>query len=272
MNVTATHSLIYATGPRELRKLGRYAALSLLAHGAAAALVVFFSGLEFETTPPPPQTIIPIQIARFGPKRPPGALERIATAPQPSDKAAIPAPPDKARTDIKATAPEKDDRVALDNADNKPKAEKTPPAAAAMDLKAAKSLFDTGVKELKEKAEREGRSMMAYGDPDGFLDGDSDVNSPGSRYMKDVGELISRLFNPPSFISPVELLRLETLARITINADGKVTSMDLRKPSGNGHFDSACLNAIKQASPLPPPDKALVKYLAQGVTVSCTKR
>ncbi|MFW6350097.1 MAG: cell envelope integrity protein TolA, partial [Thiohalospira sp.] len=70
-----------------------------------------------------------------------------------------------------------------------------------------------------------------------------------NRYIARIEAKVTRSWRPPEGAG-----RLAAVARVRVNREGRVLSVEVMESSGNPSFDSSLERAVLRASPLPVPD------------------
>jgi len=129
------------------------------------------------------------------------------------------------------------------------------------------SLLGSALDEIRKDARAE---VSKEGSPDGVRDGD--VTDPslaikGNLYVRQVATLIRRNWKIPSLIPPSDLGSLKAELFFRITPAGEIYDLRIVTSSGNTHFDSSVLEAVKLTAAIPlPEDKKLKKYvLTEGL-------
>jgi len=84
----------------------------------------------------------------------------------------------------------------------------------------------------------------------GYGGGETNVNGKMADYYSRIWARIKVLWSLPAGILPQE--NLEAIIHVQIQRDGTAAQIDFEKRSGNAHFDSSVLRAVKKALPFPP--------------------
>lgn len=128
-----------------------------------------------------------------------------------------------------------------------------------------KSLFDAFA-----KGGRQGKAQELEGQLDGDPAGDS-AKQEGERYFGLLNSVVRREYNVSDLIDEAERRRLKAEVALRIGLGGELLEVELTKPSGNLHFDSAVMGAVKKAAPFSPPPEHLRDSLKKaGVAISFT--
>lgn len=117
------------------------------------------------------------------------------------------------------------------------------------------------------------RAMLQNADPDttGDLSGDrnSDANETqqGDPYATEIYNAIRKNWNVPTGLSLGDALNLEAQITVRISEDGTLLEPRLKKSSGSGLYDDACLQAVQTTHRVPPPPPAKRAYWRRGLTL-----
>jgi len=239
----------------EKRALTRFTAASVVLHAAVVAAVVVI-GSALDLAPKIDFESVEARLVRFGEKpRDKRLLPRVVKeTPAPAVKGPANTLNDKEKTKQEKKEPEKKEE---------------PKKATDLD-----SLLGSALDDIKKDARAE---ASKEGSPDGVKGGD--VTDPalamkGDLYIRQVAGLIRRNWKIPSLIAPDELGGLKADLFFRITPAGEIYDLRIVTPSGNGHFDSLVLEAVKLTTAIPlPDDRKLRKYvLTEGLQWQFTSR
>lgn len=232
---------------RKPTPLGKYLWGSLAGHGLLVTVLLVANWLRAQPTIDLNQKPIVATLVRQGKPRDQKLLPRIEEPPPPPPPevkpADVPAPPE-------APQPEKV-AVPIPVKDVKPPpvpahAQKGQADAAKSKLFGAFSKFSKSTKAAEE----------LEGEEDGDPNGDA-AKAEGERYWGIISSQVRRYYDVSQTIPDEERIRLKANVGLRIGRRGEVISAKLAKASGNALFDDAVLNAVKKASPFPPPPEPL---------------
>ncbi len=129
------------------------------------------------------------------------------------------------------------------------------------------SLLGSALDEIRKDARAE---VSKEGSPDGVPGGE--VTDPalaikGNIYIRQVSALIQRKWRIPSLIAADEIGTLTAEIFFRITPAGEIYDLRIVTSSGNRHFDTSVLEAVKLTATIPlPNDKKLRKYvLTEGL-------
>lgn len=231
---------------------------SLVGHALLVALALLWAwvglGPRVKLDPEP----IKATLVRQGKARDKNLLPR-KEEPVPPPKAveAPPQPtPEPSPTPPAPSAP----AVAIPNAAPKP-----PPAAQKGDRSGEdrrKKLFGAFDKAAKPSSSDEEPEGAEDGDPNG-----DSATAEGERYFALLKSQIERNYNVANVIPESERIQLKARVLVKVSRAGDVVDVRLTKPSGNGVFDAAVVNAVRRAAPFSPPPDHLRSQLRDGVAL-----
>ncbi len=241
----------------EQRNLKRFTIASVALHIAAVASIVI-AGSMLDLAPKIEFEAVEARLVRFGEKpRDKKLLPRIVkeqTAPAPVKG------PANTLTEKEKEKP-KQEKKDLQKKEPEKRTEE-PKKPASLD-----SLLGSALDDIKKDARAE---VSKEGSPDGVPGGD--VTDPalamkGNLYIRQVSALIRRNWRIPSLITPEELPTLKAELFFRITPEGEIYDLRIVTPSGNRHFDTSVLEAVKLTTTIPlPDDKKLKKYvLTEGL-------
>lgn len=219
---------------------GLAAALSLLAHAAFFAFLVFISRPAPLTIPPPMS--LPVRVVS------PGALARLASPP-----AAAPAAEASRRRVIEKVqevppAPSKE-ALALPDRRSRPAPTPVPRAAAPSSRPAATGGASAGGAAVDLPSA--GLGLGGNGAPGLTNFGASvsgfDADFPFAYYAEQIQALIGA-----NWLKPDVPPGTACVVTFRIQRSGQVTDIRVETPSGLGHYDRAATRSIYSANPLPP--------------------
>jgi TonB family protein len=88
----------------------------------------------------------------------------------------------------------------------------------------------------------------------------------GDQYIAQIKGLLLQNYNLPAGLTPDQIGSPPEI-EFRFTADGKITSVNLTKPSGNSFVDDACVNAARLTGRVPPPPP----NIPHGMRIQCTK-
>jgi TonB family protein len=83
-------------------------------------------------------------------------------------------------------------------------------------------------------------------------------------YFASLRMAVKQRYVVPSVIQVHECAKLEATVGVRMDASGEVQDVDIMKRSGNELFDAAVVQAVKAASPLPPPPPNMRELVTKG--------
>ncbi|HVP68960.1 MAG TPA: energy transducer TonB [Anaeromyxobacteraceae bacterium] len=107
-----------------------------------------------------------------------------------------------------------------------------------------------------------------WGDPTGSPEGTATDASEGDRYLALVSEALQANYRLPATISDQERMSLRATVVLTIEPDGRVSSLRFERRSGNDAFDQALERAVHQTRMPPPPPELQQRYRTVGLGVN----
>jgi len=137
-----------------------------------------------------------------------------------------------------------------------PKVEKkqTDPKSQANSEQARRDRMAKALEKVKASADD-----AKYGDPRGLKGAalDNAIAVLGSAYAAQLRDVFRDNWNVPSVIPEAELKQLSCKILLKIDRSGKIVQQKLESGSGNQHFDSSALKAVKTTVQVPLPDDVL---------------
>jgi colicin import membrane protein/protein TonB len=206
------------------------------------------------------QKPIVAKLVRLGEKRPEQWLPR-RDVPPPE---AAPAAPDAVPVPAPAPAPAPKS-VALPSPTVAPRPSPPRPASATTGGKGTDALSRAMDKVRKDDklASRE-----RWGDPSGVPQGDATDATEGDRYLGLVTQALQSSYRLPATLTEQERLHLHAIVVITIEPDGRVSSVRFEQRSGNSSFDQALERAVRESRLPPPPPELRQRYRTIGLGVN----
>lgn len=107
-----------------------------------------------------------------------------------------------------------------------------------------------------------------WGDPSGVAGGDATGGTEGDRYLGLVTDALQANYRLPATISDQERMHLRATVVLTIEPDGRVSSVRFERRSGNAAFDAALERAVRDARLPPPPAELRQRYRTTGLGVN----
>ncbi len=104
------------------------------------------------------------------------------------------------------------------------------------------------------------------GQADGVLGGEvteKEAEILTDRYISRIAMAFEEHFQVPAIIPPAELENLKVQIYFQINGEGRIIRHELRKTSGNVHFDEAALAAALRTRNVPKPDELILQRLVR---------
>ncbi len=238
----------------EQRNLKRFTVASIVLHVVVVVAIVF-GGSLLDLSPKIEFEAVEARLVRFGEKpRDKRLLPRII-------KEQVPAPAVKGPANTLTEKEKGKEKTTLEKKEPEKKQE-DPKKATDLD-----SLLGSALDDIKKDARAE---VSKEGAPDGIPGGevtDPTLAIKGNLYIRQVSVLIRRNWRIPSLIAAEELAALKAEIFFRITPEGEIYDLRIVTPSGNRHFDSSVLEAIKLTATIPlPDDKKLKKYvLTEGL-------
>ncbi len=209
----------------------------------ALVVLMFLSGRscqDAEQTAEPQNIIQAKLVVRKGPKKPPGLLPRLESAP-----AAKPAPAvslGKAKEENKELDLESKKKLELEKKrkleEEKRRKEEETRQNMLQALDSIQPSTGTGQRQVKPSP--------LYGDPDGSPFGNADEARAGSIYAAQVERILREVWSVPTYIPNEALGKLNAWLLVEIAADGRVNNYKVLTPSGNSEFDGSLVTAIQR--------------------------
>ena len=220
---------------------------SLAAHGAVLSWgILRRPGPDIDLEQKP----IVAKLVRLGEKRPEHWLPRHdAPPPEPAPAAPVPAPGSP------APAP-----VVVPSASPHP----PPRPASASSGRGSDALSRALNKMRREQALVE----ETWGDPSGYAEGTATDASEGDRYLALVTQALQSNYRLPATISEEERMHLRATVILTVEADGRISSIRFEHRSGNSAFDGALEMAVRETRLPPPPPELRRLYQTIGLGVN----
>ncbi len=233
-------------GVRQRRNIVAATIISLFLH-------VFFFGIAWAVRNDDPivnpvrKKVTRVKLVKFGdPERPKHYMPRLEAPP----------PPVENTTKIKSPLAEKKDEKA------KPKTKPKKQARLDEDL-----LTDDQRRALMMQALAKVRTQSKNrGSEDGVLGGEvteKEAEILTDRYIGRIAMAFEEHFQVPAIIPPAELENLKVQIYFQINGEGRIIRHELRKSSGNVHFDEAALAAALRTRNVPKPDELILQRLVR---------
>lgn len=227
---------------------------------ASLALHAVVVGWAVVRKPAPPLDLekkaIVAKLVRLGEKRPEQYLPRREAEPPPAPPAAAaPVPVPAAAAPVpRPAAPS-------------PQAKAPPPPPPGGAPSAAGRPGGTSLASILSRVERE-TARERWGDPDGDPGGEAESGSEGDRYLGLVVQQLKRNYDLPKTIAPQDLANLRATVVLRIDANGRITSHDFERRSGNPSYDDALVRAIARTQLPPPPPELRAHYARVGLGVN----
>jgi colicin import membrane protein/protein TonB len=229
--------------------------------GVSAAVHVALIAWAILRPAPPPidleQKAIVAKLVRLGPKKPEQYLPTKESPPAPPPPAAAPVP-----VPVAPVAPPRAEPSPSARAKPAPAQVARPAPGAAGGRPGGSSLAS-----ILQRVERE-TARERWGDPDGDPGGDAESGSEGDRYLGLVVQELKRNYEVPKTIPPQDLAALKATVILRIDTNGRISSHDFERRSGNASYDAALSRAISRTQLPPPPPELRAHYARVGLGVN----
>jgi hypothetical protein len=220
---------------------------TLLLHAGSVGGIIWYrrAAAAAEQAPPPPSYVV-ARLIRKGVRKDPKKLPDKIVPQQSTQKAT--------GVDLSADA---------NDAANKPKKKTDAPISDKQ--KNALDKID-----MLAQAQRE---IEGEGDPNGTPGGTASAGE-GDAYMTRIADIWNRTWSLPAVIPQDEARRLFVNVVVRIDKDGNIQyPIEIKRASGNAHFDSSITLAWQQIRQVPaPPADRLASFLAHGLRLKLTWR
>lgn len=207
--------------------------LTLLTYGALAGVVLYL-----RRAPPPlrkdPLTYVDAALVRLGKPRDLSFLPHVQATPK------VKAPPNK----IKVT-----DNPNLPPPPKKEKEEEKAEPDPQKPLSQRAELF----KNLREdEDDRATQAAAGEGSPTGHVAGTA-AEASGDPFIREIIAAIGERWAVPSMLTPGQLSKLQAVACLKIDSDGKLVEFKIKEPSGNDLFDGSLNSTLGAITELVKP-------------------
>ena len=121
---------------------------------------------------------------------------------------------------------------------------------------------------LSKVRKEQALSRESWGDPSGSPEGTATDASEGDRYLALVTQALQSNYRLPATISEQDRVSLHATVVLTVEPDGRISSLRFEKRSGNEAFDRALEHAVRQTRVPPPPPELRQRYRTVGLGVN----